>query len=155
MSSLIRDISASQTVVSNDDFLGANAVADLTAEMNALTFTQRQAIEDDIHGVADLIEETPEFVTKKIAEMQASLAILDSVQRQALDRAFFLRPTLSEDRGFHLMCLRARQFRPYDAAVLMAKYFKAKRDLFGDDLLVHRITWNDVSMPLVCGDGEC
>jgi len=26
----------------------------------------------------------------------------------------------------------------------MASYFQAKRDLWGDDLLIHRITWNDV-----------
>jgi len=72
MSSLHRDTSTSQMDVSNDDYLGANPVVDLTAEMNALTFAERRAMEEDIRGVADIIEETPEFVKKKIEEMQES-----------------------------------------------------------------------------------
>jgi len=55
-------------------------------------------------------------------------------------------------RELHLLFLRARQFRPDEASLLMAKHFKAKRDLFGDDLLIHRITWDDVSFPLAAVD---
>jgi len=144
------DSSGTQMGTSTDDFLGAYEIADLTADMNALTFAERQAIEEEIHGVADVIEETPEFVARKIEAMEYFLTKLDNTQRQAMDRAFFLRPALSEDRRYHLMCLRASQFRPDAAAVLMAKYFKAKRDFFGDDLLIHRITWKDVSNSVCC-----
>jgi len=80
--------------------------------MNALSFEERQAMEEDIHGVASVIEETPEFVAKKIEEMQLCLANLNSGQRQAWDRAVFLRPGLAEDERFHLMFLRARDFGP-------------------------------------------
>jgi hypothetical protein len=41
--------------------------------------------------------------------------------------------------------LRARRFRPLEAAMLLTAYFREKRDLFGDELLIHRITWQDVS----------
>jgi len=135
-----------KTVVARDGILGAYTDADLAKDMNTLSFAERQAMEEDIHGVADVIEETSEFVTKKIEEMRQALASLSSIQRQSWDRAVFLRPGLAKDRGLHLIFLRARQFRVKDAAQLMASYFRAKRDLFGDDLLIHRITWNDVGV---------
>ena len=119
--------------------------ADLAADMNALTFDERKAIEEDIHGVSDVIEETEEMVAQSIAQMKEAVERVSVRDRQAWDRAVFLRPTLSEDRKLHMMCLRARRFRPLEAAMLLIAYFRAKRDLFGDDLLVHRITWQDVS----------
>jgi len=119
--------------------------AELAADMNALSFDERQSLEADIHGVSDIIDETPTFVEENIALMKKALVELNCRQRQAWDRAVFLRPSLSEDQGLYLMCLRARRFRPSEAASLLAAYFRAKQDLFGDDLLIQRITWNDVS----------
>jgi len=52
------------------------------------------------------------------------------------------------------MFLRARRFEPDDAAILLAAYFQAKRDLFGDDVLIHRITWDDVRFHYFVG-GVC
>jgi len=117
---------------------------DLAADMNALTFAERQAMEEDIHGVSDVIEETPDFVIEKIEAMKVALRGLNPQQRQAWDRAVFLRPPLAEDRRFHLIFLRARRFQAHDAAVLMATYMRVKRDLWGDDLLIHRITWDNI-----------
>ena len=119
--------------------------AELASDMNMLTFDERKAIEEDIHGVSDVIEETEELVACSIAQMKVELGTLSHRDRQAWDRAVFLRPALSEDRKLYLMCLRARQFRPEEAAVLLIAHFRSKRDLFGDDLLIHRITWQDVS----------
>jgi len=129
---------------SQDSSLEAYTDADLAADLNALTFAERQAMEADIHRVNDVIEETPEFVDAQLAKMKEALEKIYIRHRQAWDRAIFLRPSLAGDRGLHLMMLRARRFQPNDAAVLMVAYFQAKRDLFGDDLLIHRITWNDV-----------
>jgi len=117
---------------------------DLATDMNALTFAERQIVEEDIHGVADIIEETTEFVMEKIKEMQKAIGRLDGMKRQAWDRAVFLRPALSEDHNIHLMFLRARRFRTDDAAIALTAYFRSKRNLFGEDLFLHRITWDDV-----------
>lgn len=119
--------------------------ADLAAEMNALSFEQRQAMEEDIHGVSSVIEETPDFLNEQITQMQKALLNMCPQRRHAWGRAMFLRPSLGEDQRLYVMCLRARRFRPEDAALLLAAYFRAKLDLFGDELLIHRITWNDVS----------
>jgi len=139
-----------------DGILSAYTDADLAADMNALTFAERQNMEEDIHSVADVIEETTEFVTQKIEEMKVILDMkFTSKQKLAWDRAVFLRPTFIDDRRFYLMFLRARRFRSHDAATAMVAYFEAKRDLWGDDLLIHRITWNDVceKRPDVCHYG--
>jgi len=113
--------------------------------MNSLTFEQRQVVEADIHGVGDVIEETATFIHDKIELMQEALAQLRSPGKlDAWERAIFLRPSLEQDRKIHLMFLRACKFQPNDAAILMAAYYREKRILFGDDLLIHRITWNDV-----------
>jgi hypothetical protein len=126
--------------------------ADLAADMNQLTFEERQAMEEDIHGVSDVVHETEELIASTMKGMIEALAKLSSRERQAWDRAVFLRPALAQDRKLHLMCLRARRFRTLEAAKLLAAYFRAKRDLFGDELLVHRITWQDVSIRVDC---EC
>jgi len=136
--------SSSKPVISSSGISGGYTDADLAADMNSLTFAERQAMEEDIHGVADVIEETPEFVSSKIEEMKQALANLNSQQRQAWDRAVFLRPALALDGLFHLIFLRARRFQASEAASLMAAYLRAKRDLWGDDLLIQRITWDDV-----------
>jgi len=119
--------------------------ADLAAEMNALTFEERHRIEQDIHGVADIIEETDEFVDEKILEMKESLSMIPDIKKTAWDRAVFLRPSLASDRPLHLMLLRAMRFNPRRAAAALVYQFEAKQNLFGDDLLIHRITWQDLT----------
>jgi len=94
----------SGTAVPNGDFRGgAYTDQDLAVDMNAMSFAERAAMEEDIHGVADVIEEEPEFVMKKIQAMQEALGRLDSKRLLAWDRAVFLRPGLADDRRFHLI----------------------------------------------------
>jgi len=121
--------------------------------MNVLSFAERQAMVEDIHGVLDVIEETTELVAQSIEEMKQVLGRMNSQQREAWDRAVFLRPALADDQRFHLIFLRARRFQAYEATVLMVSYMRVKRDLWGDDLLIHRITWDDVSV-LICSSSE-
>ncbi len=144
-----------RTQINSNNLPGDYGDAELAADMNALTFDERKAIEEDIHGVSDVIEETEELVACSIAQMKDAVRKLPVGHRQAWDRAVFLRPALSEDRTLYLMCLRARRFRPEEAAMLLIAHFRSKRDLFGDDLLIHRITWQDVSRRESRVEGMC
>lgn len=122
------------------------AKVDFVEELNSMTFQERQAIEEDIHGVSEVIQETEDFVTQKIAEMNVSLNHMPvSANRNAWDRAVYLKPGLKHDRDHFLMFLRARSFVPFDAAHLLIKYYQAKREIWGDDLLIHRVTFQDLS----------
>jgi len=79
----------SETVMSTKSALHPYTDADLAADLNSLTFAEREAMEADIDGVNDAIKETPEFVSAKIVEMQGALGRLNPQQRQAWDRAIF------------------------------------------------------------------
>jgi len=124
-------LDSSKPVTRTDAFLGSYTDADLAAYLNALSFGERQRVEEDIHGVADVTEETFDYVSAKIEEMQQALSRLSPQQRQAWDRAVFLRPAFAEDPKFHLMFLRAHRFRHDDAAVLLQHTFE-QNEIFGE-----------------------
>lgn len=118
--------------------------ADLAKDLNAMRAEDRNAMEEDIHGVSPIIAETDEFVAAKIQQLNAHIDVISPREREAWDRAVFLRPSLEHDKSLCLLCLRARQFRPFEAAKALINMFEDKLRLFGDALLVQRITWNDV-----------
>ena len=119
--------------------------ADLAADMNALTYEERRVMEEDIHGVGDVVEETDEMLEANLAEMRIALDRIPDSAKIAWDRAVFLRPSLATDRSLHLMLLRAARFDVPRAATLLVHRFEEKRFYFGDDLLIHRITWDDLT----------
>lgn len=122
--------------------------ADLANDMNALSFAERQLIVEEIHGVSDSLEETPDFLESKVREIIQTLKNMPRTSaRSAWDRAVFLRPSLaSKDKDHYLLFLRARRFDAFLAANLLLKFYEAKRELWGDDLLIHRISWNNLSL---------
>lgn len=119
--------------------------ADLAEDMHSLTAAERQKLQEDIHGVADRIEETEDFLKSKLSELRDVLASIPAHSRSAWDRAVFLRPGLSNDRQLHLTFLRALHFDSGAAATRLVRHLENKRNYFGDDLLIHRITWNDLN----------
>jgi hypothetical protein len=118
---------------------------DLAAELNALSAQERQALEEDIHGVADRIEETEEFFQSILSQMREALDLIPSNLRQAWDRAVFLRPSLATDRQLHLVYLRALRFDAARAGASLVAYFEKKLKYFGEELLIQRITWQDLT----------
>ena len=63
----------------------------------------------------------------------------------AWDRAVFLRPSLANDHDHHLIFLRAKEYDPYDATMLMLRLYETKRKVWGDEYLARRIGWDDLS----------
>lgn len=116
----------------------------LAREMNDLTVQDREQVYDEIHGVADIIDETPELVSRSLAEMREELLKIPKRRRRALDRALFLKPSLSSDDKFHLIFLRAERFDPVKAAGKMYRHFNHKLELFGEEKLAKRITLDDL-----------
>lgn len=120
---------------------------DLAQEITAMTLEEREAIHHDIHGVPqDVVEETEDMVNQKIAEMKECFRNMPvSTARAAWDRASYLHPSMADDRDLYLLFLRAMRFKPFQAATRMLKYFEAKRAIWGDDLLIHRISYQDLT----------
>ncbi len=127
----------------HDDYVQDDDVS-LAREMNTLSVQQREQIYEEIHGIAGNIAETPELVSASLDNMRRELAIVPRRRRAALDRAFFLRPSIAYDDSFHLMFLRACRFNPEDAAMRMHRYFTNKLALFGEEKLTKKISLDDL-----------
>jgi hypothetical protein len=119
--------------------------ADLAEEMNRLSVQQRERIFEDVHGVADVQEETPEFVAKHVEAFEKFVGWLRPNDRKTYNKALFLKPTLQTDIKFKLKFLRADEFDADKAASRMVKYFDQKCNLFGEEKLVENITMDDLT----------
>ena len=136
----------------------------IAADLHSLTFQEREAITNEVHGVGNtVIEETFERVLEALKSLREDYLSgkrktlttgsppnsspdfshqephILSAKRDAYDRAVFLRPMLEQDDKFHLMFLRAQRFSPYMAAQHMFLHFQHKQALFGDELLTQRL----------------
>jgi hypothetical protein len=114
--------------------------AELAKEMNELSVKEREKVLEEIHGVADAREETPELLTACLLALDGALSKIPKAKRRALDKAFFLRPHYATDAKFKLMFLRADYYDPQKAAKRMAKFFEWKLKIFGEEKLVKNIT---------------
>lgn len=122
--------------------------AEFAQDMNTLTFKEREEIIADIHGVANVIQETPEFIESKLQDFRAQISnamVHGKYYRAAWDRAIFLRPSLETDRDHHLMFLRARRFDTARAAKLLLNFYHVRRQVWGDKLLHQLVGWDDLS----------
>lgn len=126
---------------------GAAAIDEnvLVQELNALSVKERERIYEEMHGIVDVIEETPSFVTEKLAEMRSLIKEIPAKKKKALERAIFLRPSIHSDDKLHLMFLRAKKFDTLASANMMVQHFENKLALFGEDLLVKKITLDCLS----------
>jgi hypothetical protein len=112
----------------------------LAKELNKLSLHERNHVYEEIHGVAEVMEETPEFVAERISDLEFSLSRID--MKPAYDRAYFMSPKHVKD--LRLMFLRAERFDYRAAAKRMVKYFDLKLELFGLDKLVSPVTLEDL-----------
>lgn len=119
-------------------------VQTLAKEMSELSVNEREKVYDDLHGVAQPLQETPEFISKCFQEMDDALKKIPKSKRKALDRAIFLRPRLLVDRKFKLMFLRGDEYDGVKAARRLVKHFDVKLELFGDELLAKDIRLKDL-----------
>ena len=112
----------------------------LSNELKRLTLQEREKVTDDIHGIAKVADETPEFVKEHVAKFDEEIMKLrrrhgrnkSSDFAAAYEKARFLNPHLVlHDAEFKLMFLRGDGFDAAVAASRMMKYFTTKLDLFG------------------------
>jgi len=116
----------------------------MAREMEQLSLRERQLVYEDIHGVADEIDETPGFLKSSLEELESDLEILNK-DRAAYDHAMFLNPDFCTSRAFRLMFLRSEKFDTFAAARKILKHFELKERLFGKERLVKKIRWGDLS----------
>ena len=148
---------APQLMSSSISDIGGNGPEDqdadamLAKELNKLSMKEREGIYLDIHGVNDVVEETPDMVNTKMEEFQMELyknhnmySTLTSrevqQERQAYEQALSQDPHFVHHPKLLLMFLRADKFNITDAVNRMYSFFTVKRKLFGIHNLCKHIT---------------
>ena len=123
--------------------LMGDAASLLAKDMNNLSVKERDQALHDVHGIADTVEETPEFVKTKLEDL---LCQINSIQpKPAFNLALAQSLDYVTNRDFLLMFLRADYFDAPAAARRIVRHFEQKLELFGVDKLTKNITQADLS----------
>ncbi|KAG7349839.1 hypothetical protein IV203_012436 [Nitzschia inconspicua] len=117
----------------------------LSKELATLSFNDRNAINEEVHGVRNLAaEETPEMLRKSLMAFQCQLEKFHP--KLAYDQAVFLfqsqwilyNPTL------RLRCLRTERFNVSAAVLRFVKYLDLLLEYYGTEALLRPIRMSDL-----------
>lgn len=117
--------------------------ASMAKELNSLSLQDRERSYEEVHGVAELFDETPEKTAEKIEGLVEALGAISS--KPAYDKAIELDREYVEDPKFRKMFLRAEDWDTDKAATRLVKYMEKKRKFFGDDSMVRSLTLKDLN----------
>ena len=115
----------------------------LNSELCQLSLDERNKVFQDIHGVSDEINETPDLVAE--SHRQLDLEIEKIKEKSAYDLACSIDRKYVMDKDLRIRFLRSTLFDAKAAATKMVQFFEMKRDLFGQGELARDITQNDLS----------
>jgi uncharacterized protein YehS (DUF1456 family) len=140
-SSLTADFAAnkSSSNSSSSAFPDANIDKALADELNGLSIKEREQCLHDVHGVADVIQESPELLSTSLTKLRAAL-------ERKRTKTYSLAELMGDpesyvlSREFRLMFLRADDFNVEEAADRMMRHLENKLELFGPARLCQKIT---------------
>jgi hypothetical protein len=121
----------------SDDYI-ANA-------LNQMSLKERDEVYCDLHGVAKDIVEDPEFVGRKLEELQLHVDQISPSNSKAFRLVELQSPSFVNNRKIRLRFLRAEAFDSRKAATRMMRFFDFKLVLFGEDRLCRDITYFDLN----------
>ncbi len=127
----------------------------LAREFSSLSLQERNKVIESIHGVDDIVKETPHLIVKKLRDFQKALdkLLLSNAEqsnitvatRKAYEEAQRQSKTYVQSRSFRLMFLRAESFEPSLAAQRMLIHLEEKLSRFGPQALTRPLTIKDLS----------
>ncbi len=116
----------------------------LTREMRQLTFQDRNAIQEEIHGVRGVqITETPEMLSESLVRLSEEIRLISF--KPAYDRAQTLPVTYVNGSDFLLRFLRCEEFDAAKAAKRVVLFLDLLFEYFGPDALQRPIKLSDLS----------
>jgi hypothetical protein len=115
----------------------------IARKMSKLSMEDREKIYQDVHGVSAGIEETPSFIDDCKHKLEFEIQKLKN--KKDYDIARKLNPEYVQDPDFLIKFLRADHFEVKKSEVRLARYFKAKMELFGEDKIVRDIVQDDLN----------
>jgi hypothetical protein len=115
----------------------------LAQEVQNLSLQKRNRVYEEVHGVAEPLEEDLEFVEQRLSEFDLQLSTLRN--KPAYEFALQQSPEYVNDRNFRLMFLRSTEFDAHKAAQKLVNHFEFKLELFGQEKLARKITLDDLN----------
>jgi hypothetical protein len=112
----------------NDD-----PTAVIAQAMTQLSVQEREQAYEDMHGVSETVQETPELIATSLRQMEQCLQNIH--HKPAYNLAITIRADYVQDRTFRLMFLRAVRFDPELAANRLIKLLDWKLKIFGEETL--------------------
>ena len=121
----------------------------LASELNQLSMKERDDVFNDIHGVADIVEETPELLEKSLLCIQQELdKIISQPKKKQVCAAYLLakekNPHYVLNPKFLVTFLRSESFHPPKAALRLLKFLQEKLTLFGPEKVGRDILLSDL-----------
>jgi hypothetical protein len=123
----------------------SSIVSSLATELNQLSSVEREKVYHDLHGVADVVEERPEFVDKCLADLECEICRLEDDKKNAYEMAKKVNPEYICGRGFRLKFLRAEHFVSKNAATRLVGFLEEKLELFGPKPLARELLLTDLN----------
>ncbi|KAL3916997.1 MAG: hypothetical protein SGILL_004920 [Bacillariaceae sp.] len=121
----------------------------LVRELNSMSMQEIGQVYEEIHGVHQVINETPEFVQERLAALTANLHRIPL--KEAYDIAYRKGPQYVTDPKFLLMFLRADEFDAAKASDRVVKFHEGLRQYFGTGVLGRPLTLLDLNKDdMVC-----
>eukprot|EP00980_Cylindrotheca_fusiformis_P002555 scaffold607_cov109-Cylindrotheca_fusiformis.AAC.1 len=115
----------------------------LAADLEKLSLQEREKVYEDVHGVSDVIKETPELIARCLQQMDREIDLIK--KKDAYEQAKLQSTHLVTNREFLLAFLRYSSFNPKKAAFHLVRYYKIKLEMFGTEFLAKsRITLEDI-----------
>eukprot|EP00529_Nitzschia_sp_RCC80_P018858 CAMPEP_0113468778 /NCGR_PEP_ID=MMETSP0014_2-20120614/15539_1 /TAXON_ID=2857 /ORGANISM="Nitzschia sp." /LENGTH=515 /DNA_ID=CAMNT_0000361195 /DNA_START=365 /DNA_END=1912 /DNA_ORIENTATION=- /assembly_acc=CAM_ASM_000159 len=113
-------------------------------ELNKLSLKERDEVLYDVHGVADVVEETPDMIENAVQQMAYVLQQIPVEEKHAYGIALSQDSNYVTDRKLWTMFLRADHFRPQQAAVRLVAFFQMKYELFPIEALARDVKLSDL-----------
>eukprot|EP00980_Cylindrotheca_fusiformis_P006081 scaffold1308_cov93-Cylindrotheca_fusiformis.AAC.6 len=121
----------------------ASADKILAADLEKLSLREREKVYEDVHGVSDVVQETPELITSCLEQLDREINLI--TKKDAYEQAKVQSFNVVTDRQFRLAFLRFTSFNPKTAAFHLVHFFRIKREMFGAEKLgKSRITLEDL-----------
>ena len=117
----------------------------LAKELSQLSVAERENACYDLHGVADEVEEKPDFVEKCLTDLESEICRLEDNKKNAYEMAKKVNPEYICSRGFYLKFLRAERFVPKNAATRLVGFLEEKLKLFGPEPLARELLLSDLN----------
>ena len=117
----------------------------LAKEMNQLSLADREKVCYDLHGVADVVEETPGFVDQCLSDLESEICKLEDSRKNAYEMAKKVNPGYICGRSFRLKFLRAERFVPKTAATRLVSFLEVKLKFFGPKPIARELLLSDLN----------